>query len=153
MELNNNNISKQYEEKLQFIDNRINILLDEFKKIYVVIRMNPNDHEYQQQYQNIINSISEMLSKLFSLSNDVQVNINNINKKLFELNTFIQNEKNKNGELKKKLGMIKNTGNASSEMIYDYKNIYNYNYLRNWSLFISSLLCIGAINIIYKKKV
>ena len=147
------NISKQYEEKLKDLDSGINILLDEFKKVYVITRMNPNDQEYQQQFQSITNSLAEILSKLFVISNDVQVNIVNINKKLFELNDLIQNERDKNRELKRKLGMIENTSNASSEMISDYKNIYNYNYLRNWSLLISSLLCIGAIGIIYKQRV
>jgi len=147
------NISKQHEEKLKDLDSGINILLDEFKKVYVITRMNPNNQEYQQQFQSITNSLSEILSKLFVISNDVQVNINDINKNLFELNDLIKNERDKNRELKRKLGMIENTSNASSEMISDYKNIYNYNYLRNWSLLISSLLCIGAIGIIYKQRV
>jgi methyl-accepting chemotaxis protein len=147
------NISKQHEEKLKDLDSGINILLDEFKKVYVITRMNPNNQEYQQQFQSITNSLAEILSKLFVISNDVQVNIDDINKNLFELNELIENERIRNRELKRKLGMIENTSNASSEMISDYKNIYNYNYLRNWSLLISSLLCIGAIGIIYKQRV
>jgi len=140
----------EYIEKMKHLDSGINILLDEFKKNYVIIKMNPNNEEYQQQFQNIINSLAEILSQLFKISNSVQVNIDDINKNLFELNVLITQEREKNRELKRKLGMVEHTGNASSEMIKNYKDIYNMNYLRNWSLLLSSILCMGAIGIIYK---
>ena len=47
--------------------------------------------------------------------------------------------------------MVENTGNASSEMISNYKDMYNINYLRNWSLLLSSILCMITIGVIYKK--
>jgi hypothetical protein len=56
MEINNDkyninlNITKQYEEKLINLDGGTNILLDEFKKTYVITKMNPSDQEYQQKY-------------------------------------------------------------------------------------------------------
>ena len=147
------NMSNQYEKKLVNLNAGIDILLDEFKKIYVITKTNPTDQEYQQKYQNITNSLSEILSNLFTISNDIHVNTNDINKKLFELDVLIKNEKVNNDSLNEKLKMIVNTNSASSEMISDYKNIYNYNYLRNWSLLISSLLCLATIGIIFKKKV
>ena len=147
------NMSNQYEKKLVNLNAGIDILLDEFKKIYVITKRNPTDQEYQQKYQNITNSLSEILSNLFTISNDIHVNTNDINKKLFELDVLIKNEKVNNDSLNEKLKMIVNTNSASSEMISDYKNIYNYNYLRNWSLLISSLLCLATIGIIFKKKV
>jgi hypothetical protein len=159
MEINNNeynvnsNIIKQYEEKLVNLNAGTNILLDEFNKLYVITKMNPSDQEYQQKYQNTINSLSEVLSNLFIISNDIQVNTNEINKDLFELDGLIRIERDINTELKEKLKNIGNANSASSEMISDYKNIYNYNYLRNWSLLISSLLCLGTIGIIFKQKV
>lgn len=113
--------------------------------------MNPTNEEYQTQFQNIVNNLSSVLSKLFSISNDVQVNIDKINKKLFELDIFIRREREKNRELKKKLGIVENKSNAASEMINDYKDIYDKGYLRNWSLILSSLICILAIGNIYKK--
>jgi hypothetical protein len=153
MEFNDVDISKQYEEKLKNLNAGINILLDDFKKIYVIAKMNPTDQEYQQQFQSKLNSLDEILSQLFIISNDVDVNIDSINKKLLELNILITRERNRNEELKRKLRMVENTNNASSEMISDYKNMYNYNYLRNWSLIISSLLCIGTIGVVYKQRV
>ena len=144
------NNSEQYNEKLKQLDGSINLILDEFKKMFVVAKMNPNDTEVDEQFQNIINSLSAILSQLFTVSNNVQVDIDKINKKLFEFNDLINQEKTKNKELKIRLGRIENTNNASSEMISNYKDMYNMNYLRNWSLLLSSVLCITAIGVIYK---
>lgn len=145
------NLSNEYIDKMKQLEGGVHLLLDEFKKIFVVAKMNPNDTEVQQQFQNIVNSLAEVLSKLFTISNNVQLNIDDINKKLFELNVLISEEKDRNKELKIKLGIVENTGNASSEMISNYKDMYNMNYLRNWSLLLSSVLCMVTIGFIYKK--
>jgi hypothetical protein len=157
MELENDNYiddlkkTVQYKEKINELDNGVHLLLMEFKKVYVITKMHPTNEEYQTQYQNIVNNLASILSKLFSISNDVQININDINKKLFELDVLIRREKEKNRELKRKLGIVENKSNAASEMINDYKDIYDKGYLRNWSLLLSSVICLLAIGNIYKK--
>lgn len=141
---------EQFREKIEQLDSAVNLLLNDFKKLYVITNMHPANEEYQTQYQNVINSLAEILSNLFSVSNDVQVNINKLNKQLFELNILIRQEREKNRELKRKLNIIENKSNASSEMISDFKDIYDKKYLRNWSLLLSSIVCIVAIGTIYK---
>jgi len=159
MELENNDYednfkkSEQYKEKIHQLDSGVHLLLNEFKKLYVITNMHPTNEEYQTLYQNVVNNLAEILSKLFSISNDVQVNIDNLNKKLFEFDILIRQEREKNKELKRKLGIVENKSNAASEMISDYKNIYDKRYLRNWSLLLSSIVCIVAIGAIYKKPV
>ena len=158
MELENDNYGDnlvktvQFKEKIHQLNGAVHLLLGEFKKLYVITKMNPNNEEYQTQYQNVINSLASILSKLFSVSNDVQVNIDNINKKLFEFDILIKREIEKNKELKKKLGIVENKGNAASEMISDFRDIYDKRYLRNWSLLLSSIVCFVAIGTIYKKQ-
>lgn len=145
--------SEQYKETIHQLDSGVHLLLNEFKKLYVITNMHPTNEEYQTLYQNVVNSLAEILAKLFSISNDVQVNIDNLNKKLFEFDILIRQEREKNKELKRKLGIVENKSNAASEMISDYKNIYDKRYLRNWSLLLSSIVCIVAIRAIYKKPV
>lgn len=154
MELENDNFTKtiQYKEKINELDSGVNLLLDEFKKLYVIKNMYPNDEEYQNLYENIINNLESVLSNLFSISNEVQVNIDKLNKKLFEFDNLIRSEREKNKELKIKLGIVENKSNATFEMISDYKDIYAKRYLRNWSLLLSSIICIVAIGTIYKKQ-
>lgn len=157
MELDTNNYinnitTSDYTEKIEQLDNNVNSLLEQFTNLYVITNMYPSNQEYQTSYQNCINNLASVLSKLFTISNDVQVNIDNINKLLFKLDNLITQERNKNKELKKKLGIVENKSNAANEMIHDYKDIYDKRYLRNWSLLLSSIICLVTIRIIYKNQ-
>ncbi len=145
--------SDQYLEKIITLKESLNLILDEFKKIFVLSKMYPENEEYQQQFSNVSNSLKQILSNFFTLSNDVQINIDNISKKMIELDMLIHREREKNRELKRKLGIIEHENNASTEMISNYKEIYDMRYLRNWALGLSTLACIAAIGIVYKKPV
>jgi hypothetical protein len=157
MELGNNNYednftkSKVFTEKIKELDSGIDVLLDKFKKLYVIVNMHPANQEYQQQYQTVVSNLSSVLSKMFSVSKEIQVNVDDINKKLLEYDVLIREEKKKNSELKVKLGIVEDKNNAASEMITDYKDIYDKRYLRNWSLILSSIIGLLAIGTVYKK--
>jgi len=159
MELENENIDlnlknpREYTNKLDELNGGVNLLLDEFKKIDIIAKMHPNNEDIQTRYQDMTSNINHLQSKLFSVSNDVQVSINDINKKLFELDRLIRIEKQKNKELRKKLGMVEHKNNSASERIDDYREMYDINYLRNWALFLSTIICIFTISVLYKKPV
>ena len=141
----------KYTEEINQLKSGMNILLEQFKKIYIVYKTNPDTQEYQQQYANIVSSINKIQSELFTLLNDIQVDTDKISQKMLLLNVLIEKEKAKNRSLKRKLGIIDHKNNAAVEMIDNYKQIYNMSYLRNWALFLSSLICIMTIGKIYKK--
>ena len=84
------------------------------------------------------------------MSNNVQINTDEINKKLFSLNTLIKQEKKRNLELKLKLGIVEDKNNASTELITDYKDIYLSDYLRNWGLFLSILVAVFTITKVFR---
>jgi hypothetical protein len=157
MDINNIDInqenSNQYLEKIKISKEGLHLILHEFKKIFVLSKMYPENEEYQQQFSNVSNSLKQILSNFFTLSNDVQINIDSISKKMIELDILIHKEREKNRELKRKLGIIEHENNASTEMISNYKEIYDMRYLRNWAIGISTLACIAAIGIVYKKPV
>jgi chromosome segregation ATPase len=142
----------EYVTRLNELDNGIDILLDNFKHIYVTSKMHPDNEIYQQQYQMMINSLSELLSKLYSVSNELKINVNDLNNELLQINERIKEERKKNKELKKRLGIIEHESNAATEMISDFKNIYDYRYLRNFALFIGIFLCISTIKKTYMEK-
>lgn len=158
MELENNNYednftkSSVFKNKINELDSGIGVLLDEFKRIYVIFNMYPGNQEYQQQYQNTLNKLDSVMPKLFAISNDIRINIDNINKKSLGYDNLIKKEKTKNINLKAKLGIVEDKNNAAYEMITDYKDIYDKRYLRNWSLILSSIICLAAISRVYKKQ-
>jgi methyl-accepting chemotaxis protein len=139
-----------YKNKLEELKGGINLLLEEFVKLYILAKLHPNNDDIQEKYQSLINNINELQSKLFSTSNNIQTDINNINKTLLELNGSIQKEKQTNKHLKKQLGMVESTGISAEEMINDYKEMYNEHYLRNWALLLSTLFCFYTIYSVYK---
>ena len=85
MELEDNNEANQYILQLNELNGGINTLLNEFAKMYSIVKMNPDNQEYQQQFQNTMNGLSEISSALFTMSNNVQVNINGVNQKLMDI--------------------------------------------------------------------
>ena len=140
-----------YINKINEYNGRVNVVLDEFQQVYIMSKMYPANEEVQERYENVISNIEKLQSDLFNMTNNIQVDVNEVNKNLLEINTLINIEKIKNEKLKKLLGYVEGSNNSSQEMISDYKKIYNINYLRNWSLFLSTILCIIVINMVYKK--
>ena len=142
-----------FKEKLQTLNNQLPAILADFKKYYVFFNKNPEYPEYQNSFENIKANMNKLSSDLFMLSNDVQSSTGELNKKLFALNVLIQEEKKRNHELKLKLGIVEHKNSAATELIYDYKNMYSEEYLRNWALFVSIVIIGSAISKISKNPV
>jgi len=142
-----------FKEKLQTLNQQLPSILDDFKKYYVFFNKNPEYPEYQNLFENIKGNMNKLSSDLFMVSNDVESATNVINKKLFALNVLIQKEKERNRGLKLKLGIVEHKNNAATELIYDYKNMYSEEYLRNWALFLSILIICSSISKIGKNHI
>jgi len=143
---------EEIKEKLHALQQQLSPILDDFKKYFIFYNKNPEYPEYQQMFENIKNNLNNINSQLFTLSNEVEINTEEINKKLFALNVLIKEEKEKNKELKQKLKIVDEKNNASTELISDYKKMYDYGYLRNWGLILSTIISIILIKNIYNKK-
>ena len=144
---------EEYINKLDELNGGMTVLLDELKKLYIITLTEPDNKEVRAKYQATISNINLTQSKILSLSNDLQNNMDDINKEVSRLDRLIKIEKDRNKKLKTKLGMIDNKNNSSLEMISDYKEIYNIQYLRNWALFLGTIICIYTISTVYKKSV
>lgn len=130
--------------ELQVLQQQAPSILDEFKKAYLFYNKNPQNIEYEQTLQNAKSHLNSINSKIFEVSNEVQTNTDQINKKLLILDLLIKKAKDKNRELKRKLYVVDHKYNVSDEMINDYKLIYNTGYLRNWGLLLS-IVIVGMI--------
>ena len=91
-------------------------------------------------FNNIKQNLNGLSSSLFMVSNNVDANIDNINKTFKALDVLINRERKRNRELKRKLGIVETEANSSKEMIHDYNQMYDEDYLRNWGLFLSTVL-------------
>ncbi len=129
-----------FKKNIQVLKERLSPLLDEFKKNYVVYNNKPEYSEYRQIFVNSKQNLTEIGTKAFAISSDIQNNTNKINKKLVCLNIAINKEKEKNIKLKRALGRVEEKNNASTELISDYEHMYQMGYLRNLALFISIIV-------------
>lgn len=142
-----------FKENLQTLNQQLPAILDDFKKYYIFFNKNPEYPEYQNAFENIKGNMNKLSSDLFMLSNDVQSSTGELNKKLFALNILIKKEKERNRQLKLRLGIVQHKNNAATELISDYKNMYSEEYLRNWSLFVSIIIIGVSISKISKNHV
>jgi hypothetical protein len=141
----------KFTEKLETLQSQLPPILDDFKKYYVFFNKNPEFDEYEQMFQNVKGNLNKINSELFLLSNEVQVNINFLNKHFLQLDILIKDAKEKNKKLKKKLNIVEHKGNAATEMIDDYREIYETRYLRNWGLLLSTGIVLITISKLLKK--
>lgn len=133
--------------KLTDISNILNALLNtEFKSIYVLSKRNPYNNGYKQQLLNVYAEINKSLKNLFDLSNDINAKIKTLKIESNANNEKIESEKTTNASLKNDLGMLDGENSSANELISDYKNIYEDQYLQNWSILLSIFACIYAFN-------
>jgi hypothetical protein len=91
-------------------------------------------------FNNIKQNLNNLGATLFMVSNEVDANIDTINKTFKALDVLINRERKRNRELKRKLGIVETEANSSKEMIHDYNQMYDEDYVRNWGLFLSTVV-------------
>lgn len=142
---------QKFVSKLRALHEQLPHILDDFIKYYVFYNKNPTYPEYSQMFANIKGNLNTINSNLFTLSNEADVNTGKITQKLYGLDALIQKEKKANRVLKRKLGILEQQIDSTDEMIYDYSQMYDEGYLRNWALFLSILVSGLAISVVFKK--
>jgi hypothetical protein len=146
---NSTNKTGEYTTNLETLKSKLPAILADFQQYYILNEQNKTDDNVSQMFENIKVNMTKLNSDLFSLSNNVETGVNKINQDLMELNELIREEKQNNRDLKKKLGIVENKSNASTELISDYKEMYNYVYLKNWGLFFSIVIAGIAISKVF----
>ena len=77
--------AQQFSNQLNLLQEQLPPILDDFEKYYVFYNMNPSNNEYQQMFENIKNNLDTINSKMFMLSNSIEKETDDINKKLLSL--------------------------------------------------------------------
>jgi chromosome segregation ATPase len=150
--VNNYENPENFNQKLESLKQQLPPILDDYNKYSVLYNKNPDYNEYQQSFDIIQGNLNQFNSEVFMLSNNVQSETDKINKYLNQLNRLISFEKTTRSDLKKQLGNVESDNNATTEMIINYKEMYNNGYLRNWGLLLSIVLAGFAISKVYSSK-
>lgn len=129
-----------FKEKVETLQEQLPAILDDFNKYFVLYNIDPNYPEFETTFNNIKQNLNTMGASLFMVSNNVDFNIENINKTFKKLDILITKERRKNRELRRRLGIIDDKNSSSKELIDNYNEMYDTDYLRNWGLFLSSIV-------------
>ena len=129
-----------FTEKIQTLQEQLPAILDDFIKYFVLYHTDPNYPEFETTFNNIKQNLNTMGASLFMVSNNVDINIENINKTFKLLDILITKERRKNRELRRRLGILDDKNNSSKELIDNYNEMYDTDYLRNWGLFLSTIV-------------
>ena len=148
--LNNVSSSSQNSEKISNAKQQFNSVLEDFKKYYVFYNKNPEVSEYHNFFMNSKAQLQKLNKDILTMSKDLQKNIQTMDKTTGTLNQKLSNEKKLNEELMKLMNNLTNKENGSGIMIDDSKFIYNEQYYKNVSFFISLILAGGLIGVLIK---
>jgi hypothetical protein len=147
-----NNPTSNYENKIQTIQQQLPAILDDFKKYYVFYSKNPTYNEYQSIFDNLQSNLKDIGNELIKISNSTTSDISDITNKLLEINKLIEKEKTRNDELKSEAYDYSNKYKGSKELIKNYKEIYNWNYLMNIFIFLGIVTAIILLLRFFTKK-
>lgn len=126
--------SKQFNEKINTIKSQFFSALDDFKKYYVYYNKNPEVNEFQNYYLNSKSQLQGMSKDLFLISNNINKNIENLDKQMTAISAQLDNEKKLNKEMMELIANLENTQNGSEILIDNSKEKYNNQYWKNWEI-------------------
>lgn len=129
-----------FTQKIETLKDQLPSILDDFNKYFVLYNTDPSYPEYGTMFNNIKQNLNSLSASLFMVSNDVDANTDDINKTFKTLDILITKERRKNRELRRKLGILEDKNENSKELIDNYNEMYDTDYLRNWGLFLSTIV-------------
>jgi hypothetical protein len=136
----NNTYESNYRTKLDDLKKQLPIVLEDYKKIYVLYNKTPEGN--QQSFDTISSNRMNLTSSLRKIKTDVENDIRTFNKDLGEIHTNIAQEKNMYLAYKNMLGDTTYKNNSADIMYNDYKELYTSAYLRNWAMLSGVILSI-----------
>lgn len=142
----------QLREKINTYSQQFHSVLDDFVKSYVNNKLYTDSSEYQQIYSNNMGIIQTLQANIFTLTNDVQKNIDTLNTSITGLDAKLVNVKKINIKLKKQSTNSESEGNGTDIMVSDSKLIYNNQYLTNISRGIGILIIFYLLFKIFSTK-
>lgn len=134
----------EYLNKMNDIEIRINLILDELKNTYVNYKLYPDVSEYQNVYLNNKQNLENAHNDLFLLKNYIQSNLINKNKEIEEKGKKIDELKKENSELNNRYKSLLLGNNAAIGLNNQQSGLYTlskYNLL----LTIIGILCISFV--------
>lgn len=143
------NNESNYRNKLSDLKKQMPLVLEDYKKIYVLYNKTPDGN--QQSFDTINGNMANLTSSLRKIQTDVESDISTFNKDLVDIHKNIAEEKTAYMSYKSMLGDTTYKNNSADIMYNDYKELYTSAYLRNWAMLSGVVLSIFMTLRVFKK--
>ena len=143
------NNESNYRTKLGDLKKQLPLVLEDYKKIYVLYNKTPDGN--QQSFDTINGNMANLTSSLRKIQTDVESDISTFNKDLLDIHKNIAEEKTAYMSYKSTLGDTTYKNNSADIMYNDYKELYTSAYLRNWAMLSGVVLSIFMTLRVFKK--
>lgn len=134
----------EYLNKMNEIEIRIKLILDELKNTYVNYKLYPDVSEYQNVYLNNKQNLENSHNDIFLLKNYLQSNLINKRKEIEQMSKTIDELKKENSELNIRYKSLLLGNNAAIALNHQQFGLYNLSKY-NMALTIIGILCISII--------
>jgi hypothetical protein len=98
------------------------------------------------------NNLNTRILDLFDAYTRLATDTTRLSTNLTNIKAQLDVFKNNNNELKQELEHMNDLSDGSSELINDYKQLYNINYTRNWGIFLSIIFSCYVMSTMFKSK-
>lgn len=131
---------EDYLNKINEVEIRINLILDELKNTYVNYKIYPDVSEYQNVYSNNKKNLDNAHNEFFLLKNYLQTNLMNQKKEIEEKGKTIDELKKENEHLNKTYKSLLLGNNAAIGLNYQQEGLYT---LSKYNLILTILGILG----------
>ena len=144
---------QQFNEQINNIKSQFFSALDDFKKYYVYFNKNPEVNEFQNFYENSKSQLQTMSRELFLTTNNINKNMVALDTLVSSISTQLDDEEELYNQLMELLENIDNTQDGSQILINDSKKKYNDQYYKNVEIFIGIIIGIMLLVKLFKKPI
>jgi hypothetical protein len=137
--------ARQFEEKIKGINSSFLSALDDFKKYYVYYHKNPEEDVFSNNFINSKNQLQKLSGEMFTVTNNIQKKIEELDRGMTNLSIELTKEKIKNKKMVNLSSGLKGTQDGSSILINDTKKEYQHLFFQNFELFIGILFILGLL--------
>lgn len=142
-----NLLPDEYLKKINNIETKKNIILEDLKNTYINYKLYPDISEYENIYLNNKYNLENIQNDIFLLIKLIKNTISQYNNDIEKINDIIDKLKYQNLELNNKYKILTSENNASSGLNNQQNSIYN---LNKYNL-ILTILSFFSIIFFYKK--
>ena len=141
-----------FSQKLKELAQKLPHVFESFEKSFILHKKDPNNNEYRQIYEGDKRNLEGISNDGFLLENEVMNNIRQLNKNLEKLYVEIEILKKANKLLKRNAILFNDGANTTDEMMDNFKEFYEIQYLRNWAVVLAITVVVITISKVFKSK-